>query len=218
MKYLGPSQSGSFAGDTASRNRFGQYIRRRAVPVQPRTSFQLNVRSRLATNAAAWRALTDIQRAGWASLGSQMQRADSLGQLYTLNGFLAYCSINNNMTAAGQGTVADAPALDTPDAPATVLPTVTTLVNTVAFTPTPIAANEVLFIFCSPQLSLGRSFAGDYRLIQVSATAAASPVDIEASYNARFGTPVAGNRIFYSVQLYRNGFLSAPTAASVEVT
>src|SRR5437773_11561609 len=74
MKYLGPTQSGSENGTTASRNRFGQYFRRRAVPVQPRTAAQLAVRARMSNNAAAWRALTDAQRAAWESLGTQITR------------------------------------------------------------------------------------------------------------------------------------------------
>ena len=210
MKFLGPTSSGSANGTTWSRNPFGQYTRRRAVPVQPRTPAQLNVRARLAANAAAWRALTDAQRAGWAALGLMMSRSDSLGSAYTLNGFLAYCSVTNNKVAAGDAIVSDAPTIATPGSLLTVTLTLTSAAFSVAYTATPLAASTRAFIRCSPQQSPGRIFNGDYRLITVTAAAAASPANILAAYTARLGAPVTGNRIFVSIQLYRGGFLDSP--------
>ena len=107
MKILDVPRSGSYQGVTSSRNRFGQYVRTRATPVNPNSAAQASARSRLSQNSIAWRALTDAQRAGWESLGSQMNRTDSLGQGYTLNGFAAYCSVNNYKLAAGDAVVAD---------------------------------------------------------------------------------------------------------------
>lgn len=210
MKYLGDTQSGSRSGFTASRNRFGQYFRRRAAPVQPRTPFQLNQRARLATNAAAWRALTDAQRAGWLSLGLLMVRSDSLGQSYDLNGFLAYCSVNNNKLDAGDAAVSDAPAIVTPPDLTTATITLTAIAFSVAYTPTPLAAGVRLFISVSPQRSAGVKFNGDYRLIAVTAAAAASPANILAAYTARLGVPVVGNRIFLSLETYEGGFKGSP--------
>lgn len=210
MKFLGPPSSGSARGDTFSRNRFGQYCRNRAAPVQPRTSAQLNQRARQSTNAAAWRALTDAQRAGWTSLGLMITRTDSLGQTYTLNGFLAYCSVNNNKLDAGDSVVSDAPAIVTPADIATATITLTAAAFSVAYTATPLPASTRLFIFCSPQQSAGRIFNGDYRLIAVTAAAAASPANILAAYTAKFGVPVVGNRIFTSLQTYKGGFKGNP--------
>lgn len=210
MKYLGPTQSGSYDGTTASRNTFGQYYRRRAVPVQPRTAAQLAVRARMANNAAAWRGLTDAQRADWKSLGSQISRTDALGQAYTFNGFMAYTSVNNNKLAAGDATVSTPPTLTDPGTVSTVTVTLTSASFSIAYTPTPLGAGVRAFMFCSPQLSAGRAFNGDYRLISVTAAAAASPANILTAYTAVFGAPVTGNRIFGTVQLYDGGFLGSP--------
>lgn len=209
MKILDVPQSGSLAGTTSSRNRFGQYRRTRAIPVNPSTSFQGSVRARMANNAAAYRALTDAQRSGWEALGVYMVRTDSLGQAYSLTGFMAYCSINNNNLAAGNVAVADAPALTTPDSLVTATITLTAAAMSIAYTVTPLAAGTRLFSFVSPQRSPGRSFEGDFRLVSVSAAAAASPADIFAAYVPRLGTPVVGSRIFFSLQLYKAGFLGA---------
>lgn len=214
MKYLGQPQSGSYDGITASRNRFGQYIRTRAIPVQPRTTFQLNQRARMSTNSAAWRALTDAQRAGWLALGLMISRTDALGQAYTLNGFGAYCSVNNNRLDAGDAVLADAPAIVTPADLISATITLTAIAFSVAYTATPLAAANRLFIRVSPQQSAGRKFNADYRLIAVTAAAAASPANILAAYTARLGVPVVGNRIFLSLQTYQAGFMGSPFGVS----
>lgn len=210
MKFLDVPKSGSLAGQTFSRNRFGQYARTRATPVNPNTSFQATVRARLALNAAAWRALTDVQRAGWTSLGLQMSRTDSLGQVYNLTGFGAYCSVNNNNLAAGNAVVSAAPTFATPTGIVTATPTLTSAAFSIAYTVTPLAAGARLFVYTSPQRAAGRNFEADYRLIFVSAAAAASPANVFSAYQARLGTPVTGNRIFMSLTVYQSGFESTP--------
>lgn len=210
MKYLGDPRSGSYQGMTASRNRFGQYMRTRASPVQPRTSPQLNQRARMTTNAAAWRALTDAQRAGWLSLGLSITRTDSLGSSYSMNGFMAYCSVNNNKLDAGDAAVSDAPAIVTPGDLISATVTLTAAAFSIAYTATPLAAGVRLFIWVSPQKSAGRFFNGDYRLLSVTAAAAASPANVLAAYTARFGVPVVGKRIFIGLQTYNGGFKGSP--------
>lgn len=214
MKILDVPQSGSVGGVTSSRNRFGQYRRSRATPVNPNSTFQGTVRARLAASSAAWRALTSVQRAGWTSLAGQMQRTDSLGQGYTLTGFQAFVSVNNNLAAAGDAALDDAPALVTPESIATVTLTLSSSAISVAYTPTPLGTGERLFVYASPQRSAGREYEGDLRLIQVSAAAAASPLDVETAYNARFGAQVTGNRIFFAFHRYKGGFLSGPLSMS----
>jgi hypothetical protein len=217
MKFLDVPRSGSYQGLTSSRNRFGQYVRARATPVNPNSVQQGIVRSRLTLNAAAWRGLTANQRASWTSLGSQMVRTDALGQSYSLTGFQAYCSVNNNNLACGNAAVSTAPVLGTPSGLATSTITLTSAAFSVAYTTTPLAAGTRLMVFASPQRNAGRSFESDYRLIAVSAAAAASPFDVFAAYSARLGAPVTGNRVFLALQLYVAGFISLPLLASQTV-
>lgn len=208
MKILDVPQSGSMAGTTSSRNRYGQYRRTRAIPVNPGSAAQVAVRNRMSVNAAAWRALTDAQRAGWEDLALQMNRTDALGQGYTLNGFGAYVSVNNNNLAAGNAVVSAAPALVTPSTVTTVTLTLTSASFSVAYTPTPLSSGQRLFVYASPQRAAGRAYESDYRLIHVSAAAAASPADCLAAYTNRLGVPVVGNRIFLAVAVYQGGFRS----------
>lgn len=217
MKILAEPRSGSLQGQTSSRNRYGQYVRSRATPVNPNSTAQGVVRARLSANSAAWRALTDAQRAGWEGLGSQMSRTDALGQTYTLNGFEAYCSVNNNLAAAGDAVVSAAPALVTPDVIATLVVTLTAAAFSLAYTPTPLATGERVFVYASPQRNAGRAFEGDLRLIHVSAAAAASPANIFTAYQTRFGTPVVGNKVFLAVHNFLGGFRSGPFFTSAIV-
>jgi hypothetical protein len=215
MKYLNYPGSGSVAGNTFSRNRFGQYIRTRAIPVNPASTFQQVVRARMQTNADAWKNLTATQRNGWADFGLNFARTDSLGQTYNLTGFQAYCSVNNNQLAAGNAVLSDAPLYAEPSPISTITPTVTSGSFSVAWTVTPLAANERLFISVSPGRSPGVSFESDYRLITVTAAAAASPSNILSAYQARFGNPVTGMRYFVSAQRYLDGLLSTPINTSI---
>jgi hypothetical protein len=168
----------------------------------------------MATNAQAWRALTSTQRTGWNDLGLQISRDDSLGQSYLLNGFMTYCMVNNNRLAAGDAVTADAIIYTVPAALLTITPTITAASFSLAFTATPLPAATRVFWYIGPQRTAGRAFENDLRLVNVTAAAAASPTNVLASYQARFGNPVTGNRIFIAGATYNAGFLSQPTLVS----
>lgn len=171
----------------------------------------------MSQNASDWRNLSSTQRTGWGDLGLQISRNNSLGVTYNMTGFMCYCMVNNNNLAAGNAQVSDAPILAIPDPLATLVPTITAASFSIAYTVTPLVAGARLFLYASPQRSAGRTFEGDFRLIAVSAAAAASPLVALTSYQARFGTPVVGSRIFVSGAVYLGGFMSPPLLTSVIV-
>lgn len=218
MKILDVPQSGSLAGQTSSRNRYGQYRRTRATPVNPNSSFQVTARGRLQSLSSAFRSLSSEEQEGWASLGALMTRTDSLGQTYDLTALQAFVAVNSLNLAAGNATVDAAPIITSPTALLTATVTATTAAHSVAYTATPLGSGARLFVYASPQRSAGRAFESDYRLIAVSAAAAASPLDIETAYQNRFGVLVAGYRVFYKFQVYQLGFLSAALDTSVVVS
>src|SRR5207248_11219852 len=114
----------------------------------------------------------------------------------------------------GNVVVADAPALATPTALATLVITLTAAAFSLAYTVTPLGAGARLFTYTSGQRSAGRAFEADTRLLAVSAAAAASPANIYAAYVAKWGVPITGQRIFVTCQVYLGGFLSCPLATS----
>jgi hypothetical protein len=214
MKILDVPQSGSIAGVTSSRNRFGQYRRTRAIPVNPSSDRQGTIRARFGDLSQAWRDLTEAQRAGWANLGLSYSRTDALGQVYSLDGQQAFISVNMANLDAGNAIVNDAPGMIAPTGLLTVTITSTGGTLSAAYTATPLSAGCRLFSYASPQRSPGRNYESDLRLIEVSAAAAASPANLLASYTARFGAPVVGQKIHFSFQVYEGGFLSAPLQTS----
>lgn len=147
-----------------------------------------------------------------------MHRTDALGQSYTLTGFQAFVSVNNVLDVCGSATVSDAPALATPTALVTATATTTGGTLSIAYTPTPMPTNTKLIVRASSQRSAGRAYEADYRVLAVTAAAAVSPYNALAAYTAKFGVPVVGNRIFFSLTAMLGGFESGSLVTSIVVT
>lgn len=79
-KFLGVPTSGSQGATTWARNRYGQYTRMRAHPVNPNTPAQRQARSALSGCASAWRELTAAQQIAWNEFGKTQRRKGPLGQ------------------------------------------------------------------------------------------------------------------------------------------
>lgn len=91
----------------------------------------------------------------------------------------------------------------------------------IAYLATPLAAGAKVATWSTGPVSPGRSFVSqsEYKLLQVSAAAAASPVNALAAYNARFGALVAGQKIFFKLQtISGTGLASDPIETSIVVT
>lgn len=211
MKYTPSALVSEFSGaqgsTVASHNRFGPYFRNRVIPTNPSTSSQASVRNLLKAASQAWRSLTAAQRTAWGAVAATIPRLDVLGRVYYQSGhqfFVSTCIAvkEYDVTAAF------------PTDPATIvtpvdLSSVTHTCNsgpaamTSAYTATPLAAATKLLVFATNQLSAGVNFvpSSRYRLIFTSAAAAASPANILASYNAKFGTLVAGKKIGLKLQV-----------------
>jgi len=79
---------GSIGGQTASRNRFGNYIRARITPVNPQSSRQNLVRASISALAAQWSGtLTQLQRDAWEVYADSITRQNKLGAQIKLTGF-----------------------------------------------------------------------------------------------------------------------------------
>lgn len=201
--------SGSSGGTTASHNRFGSYFRARTIPVNPNTPIQTLRRETLAGLSADWRTLTDAQRESWNSLALQISKTDALGVAYNPTGLQTYVGNNSlRIFAAALPLVDNAPILDSPPILTSVVGAATVDIGSVldgfdvTFAPTPLGAGQRLAIYATGRISAGRSFikASEFRLLEVTAAAAASPVDVFAEYSAIYGTDFAeGDKIVVKV-------------------
>ncbi len=218
MKILDVPQSGSVGARTSSRNRSGQYVRQRAIPTQPRTVAQIAARSRLTSQSAAWRGLTDAQRAAWNAFAQSFTVTNSLGTTINLTGAQCFIKVNTVNLLNGDTTVNLPPSL-----PAFVAVTVTA-VTAVAATPliqlagvNP-AAGTKFMVFGSPQLSAGVNFNGKYAYLTTNQTFAAGEMSIQTVYAARYGALIVGKKIFIKVVQSQAGMQDNGTTFSCIVT
>ena len=212
MKVLRDPSSGSKAGSTASRNRYGSYDRSRVTPVNPNSTRQSAARSLLAAGSQSWQTLSDVQRTGWKSFADAHPRTDSLGSTITLTGHQAYVGLYCALINAGLTPSDDAPGGEAPAAPAFTVTTLAADEATLAITPTPVPADTALVIEAAAPVSPGVNFVKDYRKIWVvAAGTAVTAYDVIDFLTDKFGTIPVGKKIFFRLTLVDANGASAPT-------
>lgn len=102
--------SGSIAGNTFARNRYGKYVRARTKPVNPDSSRQVKVRAVLAELVERWNeTLNDTQRTAWATYATAISMKNALGEPMKLSGFNHYIRSNCSYLDAVAQYFDDAP-------------------------------------------------------------------------------------------------------------
>ena len=87
--------SGSIAGTTHARNRYGNYIRARTKPVNPRSIRQTNVRGYIGLLAQRWHdTLTAGMRITWNTYANAVAMKNRLGETTYMTGFNHYLRTN----------------------------------------------------------------------------------------------------------------------------
>lgn len=83
--------SGSIGGLTASRNAGGPYFRARAVPINPNTTLQNDVRATIADLSNRWsNVLTKVERDAWTLYADNVPLTGPLGAERTVSGLAMY--------------------------------------------------------------------------------------------------------------------------------
>lgn len=184
------AMSGSAGGTTASRNRYGQYLRRRSAPVNPRTDRQQVQRGYFAAAANTWAELTPDQRKAWNTYAANTPRLDSLGNTVMLTGQVAFIGAStlaqraNTAGATPQLSALNAPTIFNQGNPVThanpILMTSTPSVSyNIAGDISPSAggasADGIVLIFQGrPQNDSRTFYKGPYQFVGVSSTIAAT--------------------------------------------
>ncbi len=100
--------SGSIGGNTFARNRYGNYVRARTVPTNPKTDRQNDVRAAVAFLADRWAAtLTAVQRTAWNLYGASVNMKNRLGETVHMSGYNHYIR-SNTIVKMKAGPVIDA--------------------------------------------------------------------------------------------------------------
>lgn len=100
--------SGSIAGTTFGRNRFGFYARPRTKPVNPRSDRQVEARVRMQMLAQYWHstAMSDAERGAWNTYAASVAMKNRLGETIFITGFNHFIRSNAALIAAG-GTLVE---------------------------------------------------------------------------------------------------------------
>jgi len=113
VKYGGGvvQMSGSIAGTTHARNRFGNYARARTKPVNPKSSRQCAARITVMYLAEQWRELpmTDDMRGAWETYAASVDWLNKLGETVKLTGFNMFVRGNAALASVGGTLVTDGP-------------------------------------------------------------------------------------------------------------
>src|ERR1035438_19129 len=108
MKILDIPQSGRRGLNVSLKSAFGLVSRTVAIPANPRTPSQMEVRNPLTRVSARWRALEEVQRTAWVVAAKEAKSNSRLGQSGALSGFLLFTKINCTLSQFGEAQV-DAP-------------------------------------------------------------------------------------------------------------
>jgi len=113
IKYGGGivQMSGSIAGNTHARNRFGNYMRARTKPVNPRSARQSGARIAIMFLAEQWREdpMNDAKRGAWETYAGSVNWNNKLGETVKLTGFNMFIRANAVLLRIGASIVTDGP-------------------------------------------------------------------------------------------------------------
>lgn len=113
VKYGGGivQMSGSSAGNTYARNRFGNYVRARTKPVNPKSSRQSGARVAIMFLAEQWREspMDDAKRIAWQTYANSVNWNNKLGETVTLTGFNMFIRGNAARMRINADLVTDGP-------------------------------------------------------------------------------------------------------------
>ena len=213
--------SGKLGGHVAAKNRGGSYVRTKVKPANPQTPAQQNARSSLATWSQAWRGLTEDQRLSWNSAVGNFPEVKN-GKVLILSGQQLFVKFNTNLALAGQASIDTAPL---PEAmPEIALTGLASDVSSMTFEITAdnatVPSGFTYMVEAIAPVSPGRyNVSNRYRVIG-SATLATSTDNMWTEYLAKFGAPVAGQKVAAKAFLINNttGQASVPTAVTAIVT
>lgn len=209
------SLSGKLAGTVYSHNRWGNYIRQLVIPTNPQTPAQSSQRGRIANAATDWSLLTDAQRLGWDSYATLITRLDRLGQPINYNGFTAFVMCHSERVLCAQGAPTDAPVLWSGTQPDGLLFNVTDdemeleaiYTGGVGMADT---STHCLLAFSTAPQAKNAMYPKSWRHFYTSGKSQALPIDLTASWEAKFGPIVEADDVRYHLKLVLVNIVDAP--------
>lgn len=205
VKYGGGivQMSGSIAGNTHARNRFGNYTRSRTKPVNPKSARQMGARIAIMYLAEQWREspMDDAKRLAWETYADSVNWNNKLGESVKLTGFNMFIRGNAAMLRAGGSLVINGPSaggLPPGDTELAAIANATTQKLSITFTDTFDWAKEtgayMSIEMGEPKFPTHNFFGGPWRFAEalagVNTTGVSSPQDIDPPFTLTPGQKV----------------------------
>lgn len=172
----------------------------------PRTIGQSKQRGRFSQQPEDWRALTNTQRADWATFAADpaQELTNSLGEPYFASGYAWFVKINSLLSRAGYSGRTDPPTNTRPAAPVITafdfLEVAGVFTCDVTYDPAEFPGTMGIVIFAVLIARGGRSvqYSG-YRLLVDGIASPTGTYDFSIEFAAAFGVPQLGDRAFVKV-------------------
>lgn len=107
--HIATSISGSTGGTTYTRTRSGMVMRARAIPVNPSSLAQTQVRQIFGNLSARWSVLSSVQRTAWETYAANVSVVNKLGDPIFLTGQQMYVRCNAVRQRSGFAVIDDGP-------------------------------------------------------------------------------------------------------------
>jgi hypothetical protein len=213
MKIIDVPQTGKLGLTVTYPSRNGLIRRSWVVPANPRSAEQLVTRSRLAAAAQAYDTLTEAQQDAWIAAAAQEQSKPTLGQSGPLTGLQLYTKLNAALAMVGEPAVVTPPEKPTFDANVAQSLELTNTAGTVAIKLVCAGSSDSFNLVraAAPQNS-GTRRPMSIRYLGELPEVVAGKSDLTALYTAKFGAPVAGQRIFVQSNQLEAGWQDLPKA------
>jgi hypothetical protein len=218
MKIKDVPQVGKLGLTVTWPGRYGLIRRILVTPRNPRTSAQQVIRQNLATQAAAYDQLTDLQQQAWIATAEQMQSKPTLGQSGPLTGLQLFIKVNCALLAIGGTPVSTPPAKPLLDPLPIDGLSITNTAGVIAIKlhTADSPPDGTMLRACSPQNS-GCRRGVSYRLLGILDSPVSNYITITTAYTSRFGVPPVGSRVFVSVNANVDGYEGIPLVFSERV-
>lgn len=200
--------SGSVGGLTYSHNASGMYIRARAIPTNPSTARQRQVRNAQTTISQAWgNTLTDLQRQAWTVYAANVPVKNRQGDVIKLSGIAMFMRCNLVRLQTNNPIAADAPTtfnLGDPTTGGTITQAGTTpFALSLAWT-NPATVDDTVYVFTArPQSATINFFKGPFVYSDAGSTDS-TPLSFLHPYGY-----TAGQKVFVRTRIiYADGRVS----------
>jgi hypothetical protein len=200
-----PNKGGKVGGSVFAKGRYGPYERIKTNPVQPRTPYQMDVRTKQKSVSMLWKSLTSDQKTVWDNV-PVVFGLKTKGNRGFMTGYQLFMQINRNLLDIGEAMLEDCPQqLISPE----IITSFSVSIDltpgsetiTADFAPAITAGNKLVISatpFLNSQSQKGNKF---LRVITVKDHTFISGGSIKSEYLARFkAMPLNGSAVLSSAK------------------